>query len=407
MTSKRTVDLMTQLGNILEGQHGDVMRAALSAFLHELMDADAERLCGAAYGERTADRVNARNGVRERDLETRVGTIPLGIPKLRKGSYLPPFLTPRRRWEQAFTNVVAESFVLGVSTRKVEDLVEAMGATGMSKSEVSRMAAVLDDQVKEFRARTFDKAFPYVWLDAIYVKVREGGRGVSKAVLIATGVNADGEREVLGMQVADNEMTAAWRSFLAGLVERGLTGVRMVVSDAHPGLRAAIRSVLNGTTWQRCYVHFVRELLGRIPKASAGLVAAALRNVFQQTSREHAHDAMTKVIETLASKWPQVAELVREAEDDLLAYFDFPEAHWRQIRSTNPIERLNKELRRRTRVVGIFPSSASVLRLVGMLLVEQHDEWTAFGRRYFSEASMRALLEPTAVAALEDRHAAK
>jgi transposase-like protein len=334
--------------------------------------------------------------------------VELEIPKLRTGSYLPPFVQPRRRWEQAFVNVVAEAYVMGVSTRKVESLVEAMGARGMSKSEVSRMAAVLDDQVKEFRTRPLEGEYPYVWLDGMYLKVREGGRIVSKAVLVAFGVNTDGQREVLGVQVTQGEMETCWRSFLAHLVERKLRGVKLVISDAHAGLRKAMQSVLNGTTWQRCYVHFLRDVSSHLPKAAQGFALAALRNVFQQTTPEHAHEAMTKAIELLERKYPTVAELVREAESDVLAYFSFPEAHRKQIRSTNPLERLNKELRRRTRVVGIFPNDASVLRLVGMLLVEQHEEWTAGDRRYFSANSMKLLTTPmAAVHELEDRLAAK
>jgi putative transposase len=408
MTDKRKVDLMSVMSNVLEGEHGDVLKAALSEMLHAVMDAQVSQLCGAEYGERSPERVNSRNGTRPRPLETRLGTVELEIPKLRTGSYLPPFVQPRRRWEQAFVNVVAEAYVMGVSTRKVESLVEAMGARGMSKSEVSRMAAVLDDQVKEFRSRPLEGEYPYVWLDGMYLKVREGGRIVSKAVLVAFGVNTDGQREVLGVQVTQGEMETCWRSFLAHLVERKLRGVKLVISDAHAGLRKAMQSVLNGTTWQRCYVHFLRDVSSHLPKAAQGFALAALRNVFQQTTLEHAHEAMTKAIELLERKYPTVAELVREAESDVLAYFSFPEAHRKQIRSTNPLERLNKELRRRTRVVGIFPNDASVLRLVGMLLVEQHEEWTAGDRRYFSANSMKLLTTPmAAVHELEDRLVAK
>jgi transposase-like protein len=385
---------------------GDFLRNALRELLQEVMRSEAKALCNAEYRERTPDRLNSLNGTRERDYETRMGTIGLEIPRVRHGSYFPSFLEPRRRWEQAFVNVVAEAYVHGVSTRKVEALVEAMGAKGISKSEVSRMASTLDAQVAAFRERPLESAFPYVWLDAMYLKVREGGRVVGRAVLVAFGVNEDGYREVLGVSVANNEMESAWRSFLASLVQRGLRGVRLVVSDAHSGLRKAIRAVLNGTTWQRCYVHFIREMLGRVPKSAQGFVAAALRTVFQQTSLEHAREAMTKVLSTLDERYPKVAELVREAEDDVLAYFAFPEAHRRQIRSTNPLERLNKELRRRTRVVGIFPNEASVLRLVGMLLVEQHEEWSVGDRRYFSVSSMHQLQSGT-TQTLEDRIAAK
>lgn len=408
MTPMKSVDALALVREVMDGSHGDFMRTMLSTVLHGIMDADVSAMCGAGYGERSAERVNQRNGTRERALETRVGTVNLAIPKVRQGSYFPGFLEPRRRWEQAFVNVVATAYVEGVSTRKVESLVEAMGAKGMSKSEVSRMAASLDEQVQAFRERRLDHTeFPYTWLDAIYVKVREGGRIVSKAVLVAFGVNGQGEREVLGVQVSQGEMEWAWRGFLQSLVERGLKGVRLVMSDAHTGLRGAIRGVLNGTTWQRCYVHFIRNVLSHVPKSMQGFVAAALRNVFAQTTIEHAHEAMTKVIELLERKHPQVAELVREAEDDVLAYFSFPEAHRRQIRSTNPLERLNKEIRRRVRVVGIFPNDAAVLRLVGMLLVEQHDEWAASDRRYFSAASMHQLRAADAVPIEEKALAAK
>jgi len=408
MTDRGKVDLMNLVGNMLEGQHGDFLRQSLSAVLHAFMDAEVQQRCGADYGQRSADRLNSRNGTRPRELETRLGTVELGIPKLRQGSYFPSFLTPRRRWEQAFVNVVSEAYVLGVSTRKVEDLVEAMGAKGMSKSEVSRMAAVLDGQATEFRERTLEGDFPYVWLDAIYLKVREGGRVVSKAMLVANGVNGSGHREVLGLQLMQGEMERCWRSFLSDLVRRGLRGVRLVVSDDHAGLRKAIPAVLNGTTWQRCYVHFLRNVASHLPKSTQGLVLAALRSVFQQTTKEHAREAMTRVLELLETKHPTVAAIVRDAEDDVLAYFAFPEAHRRQVRSTNPLERLNKEVRRRTRVVGIFPNDAAALRLVGMLLLEQHEEWTAGDRRYFSAESMKSLTANAATTpTLEDRLASK
>jgi putative transposase len=278
-----------------------------------------------------------------------------------------------------------------------------MGAKGMSKTEVSRMAQSLDEQVTAFRTRKFDKAFPYVWFDALYVKVREGGRIVSKAVMVAIGINEEGDREILGLSVAQSEMEMSWRSLMRSLVERGLRGVKLVMSDAHEGLRAALRAVFNGVSWQRCYVHFIRNVLAVVPKTAQGFVAAALRNVFQQTSLAQAQEAMGKVVSLLEEKYPNAALVVLDAEEDVLTYFSFPEAHWKQIRSTNPLERLNKELRRRVRVVGIFPNDAAVLRLVGMLLVEQHDEW-AVSRKYFSTNSMAAL--HAEAPALEDRHVA-
>lgn len=409
MTMRNNVDLMTAIGETLRNGHGDVLLAMLAQTARDFMEAEATALCGAAHGERSTDRENQRNGYRERPLETRLGTLELAVPKLRHGSYFPSFMAPRRRWEQAFVNVVATAYVEGVSTRKMEELVEAMGAKGMSKSEVSRMAASLDEQVKAFRERPLnEKEYPYLWCDAMYVKVREGGRVVSKAVLVSFGVNQDGEREVLGVSVANGEMQRCWQAFLQGLVDRGLRGVRLVVSDAHAGLRGAIRAVMNGTTWQRCYVHFIRDVLSHLPKAKQGLVAAMLRNAFQQTSLEHAREAMGKVVAVLEQKHNNVAELIVEAEDDVLAYFSFPEAHRRQIRSTNPLERINKELRRRVRVVGVFPNDAAVLRLVAMILVEQNDEWAASDRRYFSANSMRLLYGgATDTLAIEERLAAK
>jgi transposase-like protein len=361
----------------------------LRRMLEQVMDAEVSALCGAEAGERSEERMNHRNGYRERDFETRMGTVDLAIPRVRQGSYFPSFLEPRRRWEKAFVNVVSEAYVLGVSTRKVEDLVEAMGARGMSKSTVSRMSEDLDAQVREFRERRLEKACPYLWLDALYVKVREGSRVVSHAVLVAYAVTEEGEREIVGVEVAAGEMESCWRSFLAGLIGRGLRGVRLVISDAHTGLKAAIRAVLNGTSWQRCTVHFARNVCAFLPKSAQGVVGAALSNVFKQPSRPEATDAMSKVL-TLLERYPKAADVARLAEDDVLAFMSFPEKHWRQLHSTNPLERQNREIRRRTDVIGIFPTDDSVLRLVGMLLIEQNDAW-AVGRRYFSQESMANL----------------
>ena len=388
------------IGNVLELGHRDVLRQMLATMLHSVMDAEVTDLCGARFGERVSERTNQRNGYRERDLETRMGTIPLSIPKVRQGSYLPSFVEPRRRWEKAFVNVVSEAYVLGVSTRKVEDLVEAMGARGMKRSTVSRMAEELDAQVAEFRSRPLTLAYPYLWLDALYLKSRVGGtRVVSRAVLIAYAVSEEGEREIVGVDVADGEMEACWRSFLASLVQRGLHGVQLVISDAHAGLKAAVRAVLNGTSWQRCTVHFSRNVCGRLSKQAQGLVGAAISNVFKQPSRAEAKEAMSKVL-ALLEKHPAAANIVREAEEDVLAFMSFPDKHWRQLHSTNPLERQNREIRRRTDVVGIFPNDASILRLVGMLLIEQNDAW-AVGRRYFSKASMAKLLETPTMPTLE------
>ncbi len=357
--TERNVDVMDVVRNALESDHGEVLRELLAEVIRVALDAGVSAVCGAEDGERTDKRVDRRNGYRRRPLETRVGALDVAIPKLRKESYCPSgLLTPRRRWEQAFVNVVSEAYVLGLSARKVEALVESMGAKGMSKSEGSRMAAVLDEQVEAFRSRQLDGEFPYVWLDALYMKVRENGRVVSKAALVAFGVNGEGEREVLGVQVARTELESSWRELLRDLVARGLEGVKLVFSDAHEGLRTAITAVLNGVSWQRCYVHFIRNVLDQVPRSARGMVAALLYNVFQQTTLQHAREAMTKAIETLERTWPRAAELCTKAEEDVLACFGFPDARWRQIRSTNPLERLNKELRRRVRAVGIFPTEA-------------------------------------------------
>lgn len=383
------------LSKVLEQTQPDQLKTLLQQTLRAVMNHEAQALCSAPYGGRTAERTNHRNGYRERTLETRMGTLELAIPKLRQGSYFPSFLEPRRRWERAFVQVVSEAYVLGVSTRKVEDLVEAMGAKGMSKSEVSRMAGELDAQVGAFKNRPLSGVFPYVWLDAVYIKVRERMRVVSKAVLVAYGVSEQGERQVLGVEVADSEMEMAWRRFLEGLIARGLRGTQLVISDAHSGLKAAIRAVLNGTSWQRCRVHFLRNALAKAPKKLQGFVSATLRHVFSQPSKAEAHQAMRAAIDVLRARCPAVADIVEGAEDEVLTYMSFPEKHWRQVHSTNPLERLNREIRRRTDVVGIFPNEHAALRLIGMLLAEQNDEW-AVGRRYFSLESM-ATLEPTTV----------
>lgn len=388
--TKRTVDGMDMLGNALESGHKDLLLELLGRGLHQVMEAEVNQLCGAEFRERSEERKTSRNGYRERLLETRMGTVELRIPKLRQGSYLPSFLEPRRRWEQAFVSVVSEAYVLGVSTRKVDELVKAMGAGGMSKSEVSRLAQSLDEQVQAFRRRKLDKAYPYLWLDALYLKVREGSQVVSKAVLVAYGVSEFGEREVVGCEVADGEMEDAWKGFLGGLVERGLRGVRLVISDAHVGLRKGIRAALNGVSWQRCTVHFMRNVLSRVPKSAQGFVSAALKGIFSQSTQQEARQALHKAVELLSVRYPAAAALLEEAEEDVLAYMSFPEKHWRQIHSTNPLERQNREIRRRTDVVGIFPNAPATVRLVTMLLMEQNDEW-AVGRRYFSLESMQLL----------------
>jgi putative transposase len=393
--TKATVNGMETASNVLQTSHASVMLQTLLRALTTVMDGEVSALCGAGYGERSEERSVMRNGYRERPLETRMGTVELKIPKLREGSYFPSFLEPRRRWEQAFVSVVSEAYIQGVSTRKVDELVKAMGAGGMSKSEVSRLCATLDKDVEAFRKRKLDKAYPYLWLDALYLKVREGGHVVSKATLVAYGVSETGEREIVGVEVADGEMEDAWRSFLGELVSRGLRGVQLVISDAHSGLVKGVRGVLNGAAWQRCTVHFTRNVLCRVPKAAQGFVAAALKGIFSQTSQGEAQKALRKAVELLRPKYPAAAAIIQEAEGDVLSYMSFPDKHWRQIHSTNPLERQNREIRRRTDVVGIFPNRSSALRLVTMLLVEQNDDW-AVTRRYFSLESMQLLLAPAA-----------
>ena len=382
---------------------GDLLAGMIKVFADALMSAEADARCGAAYGEISPDRVNIRNGYRDRDFDTRAGTISLAIPKLRQGSYYPDWLLePRRRAERALTAVIAQCYVEGVSTRRVDDVVKAMGIEGISRSQVSRLAASLDEQVAAFRNRPLDAGpYTYVFLDALTQRVRESGRIVNVACVIAVGVNADGHREVLGLDVITTEDGAGWTAFLRGLVARGLTGVPLVISDAHQGLKDAIASVLPGAGWQRCRTHFMRNLLTRVPKASQGLVATLVRTIFEQPDAEQVHAQHARVVEQLTDRFGDAAGLLVDAAGDLLAFTAFPREHWRQIWSNNPQERLNKELRRRTDVVGIFPNRAAVIRLVGAVLAEQHDEW-AVARRYMSVESLaKARLRPIDTTAQE------
>jgi transposase-like protein len=368
----------------------DVLREGVRVLAEALMEAEVSELTGVPRGERAPDqRLTHRNGYRERRWDTRVGTIDLSIPRVRDGSYFPSLLEPRRRAERALLAVIQEAYVLGVSTRRVEDLVEALGIASLSKSEVSRICTALDAEVEAFRHRSLlEERYPYVFLDATYVKVRDAGRVVSMACLVAIGVAASGERRVLGLDLAaGNDEGNAWSGFVRGLLERGLAGTRLIISDAHRGIVEAVRSQLLGAAWQRCRVHATRNALDLVPRGSQDMVAAAIRSVFEQPDETSASEQLRRVADGLTARFPAVAELLTEAEADLLVHFTFPEAHRRQIRSTNPLERLNKELKRRTAVVGIFPTRASVLRLVGMVLAEQDDEWQD-GRRYFSPESM-------------------
>jgi putative transposase len=384
-----TMDLVDWLRKHLEAADTDLLREMVLGLVQALMGAEADALCGAGHGERSPERVNQRNGYRSRRLDTRVGTLDLEIPKLRAGSYFPGWLLePRRRAERALVAVVAECYVRGVSTRRVEGLVATLGITSLSKSRVSELAKTLDGEVAAFRARPLDAGpYPYVWVDALAVKCREAGRIVNIACVVATATNADGHREILGVDVLTTEDGAGWTAFLRDLVARGLAGVELVISDAHAGLREAIAAVLPGVSWQRCRTHFIRNLLCRVPKSAQALVATLVRTVFAQPDAASTWAQHARIVDQLAERFPAAAELLADAAGDLLAFTAFPKEHWRQIWSNNPQERLNKELRRRTDVIGIFPNREAVLRLVGAVLAEQHDEW-AVARRYMSAESL-------------------
>lgn len=392
--------LLELLAALKDTEVSDRIRAATEHLYQELIDAEATAVIGAGPWQRTAERTAQRNGSRPRTLTTTAGDLDLRIPKLRTGSFFPSLLERRRRVDQALFAVVMEAYLHGVSTRKVDDLVKALGAdTGVSKSEVSRICAGLDEEVGEFRDRSLTgAAFPYVFLDATYCKARVGRRVVSQAVVIATGVRADGHREVLGFDVGDSEDGAFWTAFLRSLKARGLHGVQLVVSDAHEGLKAAIGSVLLGAAWQRCRVHFMRNVLAAVPKGSAEMVAAAIRTVFAQPDPEHVSEQFDVIATMLGRQHPKVEQMMHHAREDLLAFTAFPIPHWKKIWSTNPLERLNKEVKRRTDVVGVFPNPAALLRLAGAVLVEAHDEWAAGDRRYLSEHSMAQLTAMTLTA---------
>jgi transposase-like protein len=381
------------LSKLAEGREFDFFREAMLSVLRELMEVEISQKTGAPLGERTPERLTMRNGYRERRLDTRVGSLSLPIPKLREGSYFPSFLEPRRRSEEALLAVIAEAYVKGVSTRKVEDLVAALGLDGISKSEVSRICERLDAQVEAFRGRPLLGRYPYLFLDATYEKVRDdSGRVVSMALVVAYGVAETGEREVLGLEVCKSEDHAFWRGFCAGLVARGLSGVSLVVSDAHKGLRRAIDEVFLGASWQRCRVHFLRNLLSLVPKDGQGMVLAAVRLIFQQPDKARAQEELRALADRLRDRLPRVSTLLLEAEEEILAHMEFPSEHWKQISSTNPLERLNKEINRRTRVVGIFPDEKSLIRLIGAVLAEQNDEW-AVSRKYMSRHSLARIYQ--------------
>jgi len=393
---EHTMDVSVWLRKQLEETSPDLLRAMVKDFAEALMSADADAVCGAGWGERTPERVNRRNGYRERDWDTRVGSIELAVPKLREGSYFPDWLLqPRRRAEQAFVSVIADAYLAGVSTRRVEKLVQQLGVERMSKSQVSRLAKSLDQIVEDFRTRPLDGApYAYVTLDALVVKCREGGRTVNVCVVHAVGVNKDGFRESLGLDVVTAEDGAAWLAYVRGLVARGLAGVKLVSSDAHPGLVDAIAATLTGAAWQRCRTHFMRNLLTRVPKSAQGFVATMVRTIFAQPDAVTVHEQHARIVAQLETRFPEAAALLEQAGPDLLAFTGFPKEHWRQLWSNNSLERLNKEIRRRTDVVGIFPDRASIVRLVGAVLAEQNDEW-AIARRYMSAESITKALTGT------------
>jgi transposase-like protein len=391
------MDLNEWLRKQLEQASPDLLRAMVQEFAEALMGAEADALCGAGYRERAPERVNIRNGYRERDWDTRVGTIELAIPKLRAGSYFPDWLLqPRRRAEQAFVAVIADAYLAGVSTRRVEKLVQQLGVERMSRSQVSRLAKSLDRIVEDFRTRPLDGApYPYLVLDALEVKCREGGRTVNACVVHAVAVNREGFRESLGLDVVTSEDGAAWLAFLRSLLARGLAGVKLVTSDAHPGLVDAVAATLPGASWQRCRTHFMRNLLTRVPKSAQSFVATMVRTIFAQPDAVTVHEQHARIVDQLGGRFPQAATLLDEAAAELLAFTSFPKEHWRQLWSNNSLERLNKEIRRRTDVVGIFPDRASIVRLVGAVLAEQHDEWMVGSRRYMSiESIAKALIDP-------------
>ena len=385
-----SVALKEHLINIGLDQDVDFLRESVQLLTQMVIELEAEEQIGADKHERTPKRNNQRNGYRKRNWETRVGEIELRIPKLRKGSFYPSLLEPRRRTEKALLAVVQQAYIEGVSTRKVDDLLKALGLTGIDKSKVSRICKELDEVVEQFRNRPLEGEYPYLWLDALYLKVRQNQRIVSMATVVAIGVDTQGRRHILGFAL----------DFLRSLIRRGLKGVQLVISDAHEGLKAAINQVLTEATWQRCRVHFMRNVLAHVPKRDKALIAAAIRTVFAQPEREAAKQQLGEVIKVMHPRWPKAAQVLEQAEEDILAYMTFPQKHWTRIYSTNPLERLNKEVKRRTNVVGVFPDQPSVIRLVGSILMEIDDEWQAAERRYFSLETMRELTHPEVL--LED-----
>lgn len=387
--SMQLLHLLGKLGVDLEDQ----LKTILQVFIQALIEEEVAKRVGAERYERTPERVTQRNGYRTRPFETRVGELTLSVPRLRDGSYLPSFLEPRRMAEKALLAVVQTAYVEGVSTRRVEQLMQSLGLTGMDKSQVSRICKALDEPIRAFRDRPLRGTYPYVWLDATYLKVRENHHIVSMAAVVAIGVQETGEREILGYEIGPSEEASFWIQFLRRLVGRGLHGVQLVTSDAHVGLKAALNQVLAGAAWQRCRVHLMRNVLSHVSKGGRPIVAANLRIVYAQPDRATAGDQLEEIADKLDVHWPKAAAVLRDAKEDALAYMAFPPEHWTRIYSTNPLERLNREIKRRTNVVGIFPDAASTERLVGAVLMECHDEWQV-NRRYFSHESMRKFMDP-------------
>ncbi|WP_395398832.1 IS256 family transposase [Pseudoduganella sp. UC29_106] len=372
-----------------KGADADFIRQTLQHALQRLMEMDVEALCQAAYGERSDERINSRNGYRDRAYETRAGKVDLKIPKLRSGSYFPGFLEPRRTAEKALTAVIQEAYIQGISTRSVDELVKAMGMTGVSKSQVSRLCEEIDERVQAFLGRPIEGDWPYLWIDATYVKSRQAGRVVSVAVIIAVAVNTDGVREILGVATGPSEAEPFWTEFLRGLTRRGLRGVKLVISDAHEGLKAATSKVLK-TTWQRCRVHFIRNALAHVGKGQRQAVLAMINTIFVQESAEAASGQWRTVADQLRAKFSKLAAMMDDAEYEVLSFMSFPKAHRTQIHSTNPLERLNAEVKRRTNVIGIFPNDRAIIRLVGALMLEQNDEWS-LQRRYMQLEGLQSL----------------
>ena len=389
-----TIALKQYLINIGFQDDADFLREGVELLSQMVMELEVEQQIGAGKHERTPERSNHRNGYRERTWETRVGEIEMAIPKLRKGSYFPSLLEPRRPTEKALLAVVQEAYLKGVSTRKVDALMKALGLTGIDKSKVSRICKELDQVVEQFRNRPLQASYPYVWLDALYLKVRQNHHIVSLALVIAIGVDDEGERHLLGFDLGGSEEEAFWLAFLRSLVKRGVKRVKLVISDAHEGLKSALSKGFGGASWQRCRVHFMRNLLARIPHQDKAAVAEAVRLIFDQPSRQSAEFQLHQLVEKLDKTYPDAATLLADAEQDILAYKSFPKEHWRRIHSTNLLERVNKEVKRRTKVVGVFPDRPSVIRLVGSILNEIDDDWRASQRLYFSKESMHQVTDP-------------